>query len=145
MVTKTLITTQTCTTLCSAEQIEICGVDIFTLAFQQDCSAEKKDDRRVKTNWCAPNLHIDWELHQASLMSSQKKTLKMRLVIMMKLPFRIIRGSPNQEPHTFKHNQLQCFSSSSTRGTALCRCLQGGCFEADLNDNNLMSCLKCSN
>ncbi len=58
-----------------------------------------------------------------------------------KLPFRVILGPPNQEAHTFKHNQLQCFSFRSTRGTAPRRCLLGECFEADLNDNNLVSCL----
>ena len=46
----------------TAEQIEICSVD--TLAFPWE-----NNDGRVKTNWYAPNLHIDWELHQASLMS----------------------------------------------------------------------------
>ena len=57
--------------------IEICTVDIFTLAFSGDCSVlEKKNaDSGVKTNWCAPNLHIDWELHQASLMNAHKKRL----------------------------------------------------------------------
>ena len=40
----------------------ICSVD--TLAFPWE-----NNDGRVKTNWYAPNLHIDWELHQASLMS----------------------------------------------------------------------------
>lgn len=38
------------------------------------CAAKKnkKCGRGIKTNWCTLHLHIDWELHQASLMSRQK-------------------------------------------------------------------------
>lgn len=73
-IVETLITPLQSFSQWAAEQIEICTVDIATLAFRS-VLGKQNDDRRVKTNWCAPNLHIDWELHQASLMSTQKKRL----------------------------------------------------------------------